>query len=527
MKYLARLTLILALSASPTAFGHGPAPSPLEALNLVGQTSGGFVPDPSDPTAYADTIRTSIGLVFSLPDATYRFSCPSMWGSTNSFLAASTPDRSLVVVTALGLAAASTDEGCSFSELPTQGWFSASVYSASGRIWLLARTQASDGTLGESALLEVLPDATLREHHRWPDNFLPDDLAEWRSPDGTARGLLVMGARPSLALWLATFDTDSADSALSWSALAEDLPPAADLQDLSRISLRAITDDGTLWLQTTFGTARRLWLASPHLPSPHEGDLPDPSAFAGGLPLQWVTTQPSQPDVDVILGPVWMEGQWWAVFGGKLSWFPAIPSAPPALPTEQAVWTLGQAVDWTCLRARQDAVHACALFRLMHVTDMGDATASPVVPPTANIIFTFDNLGPPLRGCPSPDPNTVAACESDWFHYGGESGFVNRDPIDLYGDVVTVPKLDDPDASDASDTPQQNADTSTINPTDPTDDTASTPSEPSDDCACTSVHTPSPAPHPGAWRFVIYAAACAWLIRRKFPTGVPPQNASP
>jgi hypothetical protein len=495
--------LLAGLFGSPAgaARAHGPAPAPLEVLGWAGASPGGLGPQPAD-APFPDALRTSVGLVFSLPDGTYRASCPTQWGDVASAPAAATPGRGLVAVTALGEAFVSLDGGCGLTRVDTSGLFIIGVTAQLARVWLWGRVMDPSGALGGGALLEVTPDGALVEHHRWSDGFWPDDVGAWRSPDGQTQGLVVVGARGAPALWLAA---QGEDGALRWQQ-GPALPSVVSTPDtsLARLSLRAATAEGALWLQATEGAQRRLWLATPDAASP----ISDPSAFAGGRPLRW-RLDAHAPGVEAIYGPVLHAGRWWAVFDGERAWFPDpfAPSAPEDL--DAISFTTVDEVSWTCLRQLEGVTTACTLEAMLHVVALGtpdDPTAAPIT----REIFRFDNLGPPLVGCAS-SPAEAAQCDADWSHYGGESGFIERPAVSVSGDLPPPP----PDADPLSDLAPTSADT-TDNPdaintpdTDPTP-APSTSDDTSPGCGC-DLTLPRRA---GGFGWLWAALTLGWVARR-------------
>ncbi|HJL17928.1 MAG TPA: hypothetical protein RMH99_19845 [Sandaracinaceae bacterium LLY-WYZ-13_1] len=151
--------------------------------------------------------------------------------------------------------------------------------------------------------------------------------------------------------------------------------------DASRVTPRAVGDGGLLWLHATGGGAT--WLVR----------IEDGAVIEG-------------PPHDVIHGPVAVGGRWIAIFDGVVH------------ERSGGDWTpLGEPA-WTCLGARGARSFACSLSGTWALQGE-DLLAE------SELVFSMRQLAPP-RAC--GDAEATRACELDWLHFGGESGWLDTAP---------------------------------------------------------------------------------------------------
>lgn len=207
------------------------------------------------------------------------------------------------------------------------------------------------------------------------------DVARWSdvSPDGvvvSGADVWVAGATPSP--WAARVDGDQRVDVVSVPALEE----------LDRLTPRVV--DGTLWLTAGAGASRWLWRVQ-----------------------DGVATSVVGP-ATVLLGPTKVGDAWWASLDGE-AW-----TSPDGL-----TWTdSARAVGWTCLGSLEGRPFACT-FVSVDLLSPGDGQ------PNQTRVFSLTQIdAPDLSHCDATD----GACELDWYHFGGESGWVGTQggtcPID-------------------------------------------------------------------------------------------------
>lgn len=218
------------------------------------------------------------------------------------------------------------------------------------------------------------------------------DLARWEdaAPDGvvvTGGQVWVSGATP--APWAARVEEG---------ARVEDVSLPA-LDGLDRLTPRAV--DGAVWLTAGAGGSRWLWRVDDGVATSVVG----PAA--------------------ALFGPARVGDAWWAALDGQ-AW-----SSP-----DGQVWTdSGQTVGWTCLGSLDGQPFACN-FTSLDLLYPGDGL------PTQSRVFSLNQIdGPELGRCDDVD----GACELDWYHFGGESGWVGTQggtcPIDAR---TAISDTDDP-----------------------------------------------------------------------------------
>jgi|GEM_PF-19204 len=372
------------------AWGHGPAPAPLQVLSVSGQASGGFAGDPARP----DIVRTSIGLAVSTPDGSYIYRCPSQWGERETALAAATPDRSLVILVGGGQVYVSLDGGCSASPvaLPGDGdGYAADVQTWRGQGYVVVRGD------GAGELTRIGPDGIASDERQFAE-VTPDMVFPFELEDGGG-GLLVAGARPTPQVWLGVAGAGS--TALTWQQLGG-LPDMAGLQ---RLDVRAVSPSGDgVWIATGEAGGRRLWWG--HVSG--GGNLTDsPPSWTAGDTL-----------AALLHGPVWLDGHW-------LSSWDGVSASVLHGPEAATAWTLAGANSWTCLQRVDGVAYACTLPAMVELTNMTDP-ATPDMTTATRSVWGIQQLGPPDTACLVDD--AVLSCNQDWFHFGGESGLVGRAP---------------------------------------------------------------------------------------------------
>ena len=365
---LSRRALLAAVTLLATAaHAHGPAPAPLEVLALDGDAQR------------AALVRTSIGLALTHPPDSWTYVCPSQWGDNELAPAAAT--GTLVVTVGAGQVYRSTDGACTFEPAPAateESWYAMDAVAWAGAVWMPATLEETGGLLRVSHA----DDVTLIKRWEVDEAFRCDGLL------ATSEGLLALGATPSPTLWRAEGDGQD-PAALRWTPV-----PLTDLpSDASHIEPKALTDDGALWLLIATPRGRELWRG----------------ASAPGGTRTWTHAMTAEATLH---GPVQVDDLWLVVQDGVLM----TASSPDA-------WSPQGESPWTCLHTVGGAVVACSLTGVVEVTGWSFNG------PKTESIFEMVTLRAPLEGCPG-DPAGVAACESDWVHFGAEAGLL--DPANLW-----------------------------------------------------------------------------------------------
>lgn len=234
-------------------------------------------------------------------------------------------------------------------------------------------TAAAPGGAGFVLLAEGLADPSLSEVLEVGPDGAPSALSlELPAPaDGlsaTSSGLLLSGAGPPsfVVLW----------DGITTTSLFEGASEASRAVPLAY-------DGETAWLLTT-GSG-----LGPAIVPVTDGALGEPRPFERSAH-----------------GPVRHAGRWLAVLDGRLS------------ELVDGAWVARGEVPWTCLRSYEGRIFACSLEVLSELEG-----AAPI--PDAVPRFSMRQLGPPeICG----DEEAIAACERDWAHFGGESGWLETDP---------------------------------------------------------------------------------------------------
>lgn len=267
----------------------------------------------------------------------------------------------------------------------------------------------------------------------------------WRATDGgcQAEALdLPEGEVPVDVLWhddgflLATrrFDTEAASTL--WSVDAQGVRQVARWTD-RRVDGLLSTPDG-LWLAGAGDTPRVWALEGEEHPLAFGELLPssltprwatDDEVFVvGAIAASWSLWSVDRDDGRAALltegatsihGPIAVEGALVAVVSGQVREGPLFDEGLDAVP-------------WTCLGVVHGRPFACSLPAMFALSDDGEGL-------DATEVFEVDLLSPPDPAC---DP-VGSACELDWVHFGGESGYVDTVPGTCPGDPRTAP--DDPD----------------------------------------------------------------------------------
>lgn len=207
------------------------------------------------------------------------------------------------------------------------------------------------------------------------------DAARWptASPDGVAvdgQDVWLAGATPTP--WTGRLEGDALVDAVA-------LPT---LEGLDRLTPRLV--DHTLWLTAGAGPSRWLWRVQ-----------------------DGVATAVVGP-AEQLLGPARVGESWWASLDGE-AW----------TSTDGVTWTdSGRSVGWTCLGSLEGRPFACT-FTSVDVLSPGEGQ------PAQTRVFSLPQIdGPDLSRCDAVD----GACELDWYHFGGESGWIGTQggtcPID-------------------------------------------------------------------------------------------------
>ncbi|MCA9610326.1 MAG: hypothetical protein KC619_32245 [Myxococcales bacterium] len=108
-----------------------------------------------------------------------------------------------------------------------------------------------------------------------------------------------------------------------------------------------------------------------------------------------------------VQGPVLVDGAWYALFDGALHTY------------REGTWSFVDEVSFTCLRPFDERNFACSLAAMYEL-----GSPQPRVP-EATAVFSMDQLGPPAA---CGDASQQEACDLDWAHFGGESGWLDTLP---------------------------------------------------------------------------------------------------
>lgn len=194
-----------------------------------------------------------------------------------------------------------------------------------------------------------------------------------RWPENAPDGLAVVGE----SLWAAGATPSPWAASVQTGVLAD--PVELPLTDgLDRLTPRAA--GGKLWLVAGAGDARTLWSVDSGEATPVLGPA------------------------SILLGPVRVGELWWAALDGE-AW-----SSSDGVTWSDATRVVG----WTCLGELAARPFAC-VFTNVDVLTPGDGQ------PTQTRVFSLTQLDPPdLTRCDA----VGSQCELDWYHYGGESGWV-------------------------------------------------------------------------------------------------------
>ena len=426
--YIGPITLVMLAGSYAllgNAYGHGPAPAPLQVLTRSGQFPGGFFGDNVRP----DLVRTSIGLAASNPDGSYTYRCPSELGGRETALAAATPSRSLLVTIGGGQVYASVDGGCSGQQLTLPDGdtdYPSELVAWRGAVWFITRGDAGGRLYRVDATGEL---SSAHEFHgATPDSLMPFQL------DTGQGGLLVTAARPTPTVWLGTSDVSSSYDVITW----RDLPDLPLVEGLQRLDPKALSDSGdSLWVLATTAAGRSLWLGQTELDS-----------------LVTVNPQWSKGDGawGLVHGPIWAHGSWLASLDGRAAVVPKGTLDPVN------GWVTAGIVTWTCLQRLEDTPYACTLAGMNEITDI-DAAGTSDMTVGLRPVWGIQQLDAPDTSC--LDESARLACTQDWLHFGGESGLVGRppktdptEPLEPYfpqsgGATEGTPELERPnDASD-------------------------------------------------------------------------------
>jgi len=349
----------------PELYAHGPAPAPLEVVALQGDAS-------------PDLVRTNMGLALALEDGSYAYGCPSQWGDVESAFVAGTPERGVIATVGGGALYISTDQGCSFQPqvFPLADAHVRNVVAWSDRIYGIAAGE--DGgvvfQIKESLEIQIERELSVR-----PDSLL------WASDSEGMDYLIVAGANPKASVWLAKKE---GEDSLEWTQLGHD----TDFGDVDFMSVRGLGGDGGIWIRVSQEGKRALFRA----------DFSEET-------LQW---EESGSGFSFVLGPVWTGTSWIAVLDGQVARWTGED------------WQLGAEVNWTCLNSLQGFSYVCTLQQVFAVEgEFPLDDPSPFLSP----VFHMNQFGPPKEECP-PDYDEAIACQTDWLHYGGESGLVGKNP---------------------------------------------------------------------------------------------------
>lgn len=358
-------TLLWALSASP-GFAHGPAPAPLEITSV------------SEGVVSPDLVRTSIGLALALDDGSYAYGCPSQWGDVETAFVAALQDRSLITTVGGGALYLSIDGGCAFqpASLPYEDAKVRNVTAFNEHIYGIAALDEGGMVFKLNEFQELSIEVEIPQR--------PDSIVIGQSLDET-HVMFVAAARPEAALWMATLN-----SAGSW-----DWAQIADSDDLGTpdfIALRPLGADGRLWLRLSEEGKRSLAFAE------------ESEGF-----LEWVV---AGEQFSLLLGPIWNDKGWIAALDGKVAKWSG------------SEWVSGEEVNWTCLQNMKGRAFACTLKQIFEISEEVE-----LFEPTAALtpVFHMNQIGPPSELC-SLEYEESISCQTDWLHFGGESGLVGKEP---------------------------------------------------------------------------------------------------
>lgn len=388
------------LSLLPLLFAHGKAAAHDAAavLDVLAADAAPYVCEAGRDGHRPLLLRTSIGLARALDDGRYEHMCPSSYQNATAAGVAASSDGVTLATAAVQGAWVSNDSGCTFASLalPDAGLFAYDAAVAGATPVFLARDTTRAVVFAAES--EVLRQITAFEREG-DDGFTPDSIAAM--PDAR---LLVVGARPSPAIWLLGLTSEGATE------VRFDEAPTT----LQRLSVRLTRDDGA-WLMLTTERGRSFAYL----------DLSDFSPSIGPA------TEPAM----IVHGPVVLDGVDYAVVDEQLV----------TLDRATGVATPIATVDWTCLDQLGEHAYACQLYELLELVAIDELGFE------ARTVFTVTQLSGPSDFCAAHrDDAQAAACEQDWIHLGGENNLITRGGAscpDGSGQIVDDPAEGDVDGS--------------------------------------------------------------------------------
>ena len=223
-------------------------------------------------------------------------------------------------------------------------------------------------------------------------------------------------------VWALTRDFDAGTARL-WDVREDQLRRAAGFEDALPTGMAE--GAGALWFA---GVEPELFL------SRLDGEVLQPGfEFAAGLEADALTLMPSDGRLMWVRASVAGARQLWRAGAGEevTRVFEAERSLHGPVPVDgrhllvadgeayrsddERTWSSIGPVDWTCLGRVEGRAYACSLSALLSLDDAQGNTRP---------LMSLEQVAAPDDRCPDPD----GLCELDWFHFGGESGWVDTTP---------------------------------------------------------------------------------------------------
>lgn len=356
------------------------ATSPLEVITLAESSLCPDVPASHVP----GLVRTTIGLMVSSGDGSYRLACSSQFGGLPDGPTTASPDGGEIYTVREGRLFRSGDRGCTALEIPlSEGESAVSVVFWRQAFWVLSATVAGGGRLlrwSGSELIEVAAWSTFR-----PDGMVVED----------AEHLWVAGGLPTPDVRRLSFA-----GGLAGDVAVGELP--SDLAEIERV-VPVAAAGGEAWLRVERSSQRWTWHA--------EAD------GGGAVGLTELGSRHRS-----VLGPVLYDGTWYVSL--DLALMTAFPGT--------GVWrSTGLQTPWTCLHNLGDRVFACTVPAMLSwegFDEQGGLVTSEV--------FRFDQVGSPALAC-----GGTAACLADWEQWGGPAGLTEAEQPAVCPDGRTAEDL--------------------------------------------------------------------------------------
>jgi hypothetical protein len=358
-----------------TARAHGPAPAPLEVLEV-------------DATGGPTSIRTNIGIARANGDGTFSFGCPSRVG-TAAELALAAGQGDLVVTLADTLDRESDRRrrvvrisrgGCVIHDVDHGTLRPEGLATVDDRVFLLGSGSAG----GE--LHEILLAAGQLSPAAAPLGW-PIDAIDGIDTAAGGPALVASGALPRP--FVIVYDVSDAEIV----ERARFVGAIDGASSVERLVPRTVDGDAVLLVATTAAGRRFVARADPSLGILRRQSS-DANAIHGPIPLGAPGILVAAIDGEAVVIRDGIEWRWLGV------------------------------VDWTCLDHRRGHAFACSLSGLVRLEPEGFAGDDA---PQETLAFTFSQLGPSTP-CPSESPAETQLCQLDWLHFGGEAGLLDAPP---------------------------------------------------------------------------------------------------